>query len=187
MARGRRIQGPGRDQANIRPSSDRVREALFNILGHDLRDLAALDLFCGVGSLGLEALSRGAAPVVFVDRSRTALSLTARNLHNCFSSAHVRLLRLDLSRDNAWTRISQVDSERIRFNLVFLDPPYEKNLAQQALKMVEVSGLLAPDGLVIAEERAGQKLPDKTGSLRLTDQRQYGETGLWLYEHTSTP
>lgn len=180
-AKGRKICSPKGAKDSIRPTSDRVREALFSILGEKVRGARVLDLFAGTGSLGLEALSRGAASALFVDLSPQALELIRTNLHHCFDTGQAELFRLDLGRSTGFTTLARRLTPGSRFDLVFLDPPYEKKLAEQALTMVETNALVAPGGIVIAEERWKVVLPDTVGGLHLYLHRRYGETGIWLY------
>jgi 16S rRNA (guanine966-N2)-methyltransferase len=183
--RGRRIIGPKPANKTIRPTSDRVREAIFNILAPAVSGKTVLDLFAGTGAFGLEALSRGAESVVFVDRDRAALELIARNLKNCCPNAATRAFQLDLTRNSSLGRLQKYLPENYIFDLVFLDPPYEKNLAENLLKMVELSGILADESIVIVEEQQNQNLPATINRLELTDRRRYGETGLWFYASCS--
>ncbi len=181
-ARGRKLHGPAGGKDTIRPTSDRVREALFNILGDRVNGALVLDLFAGTGSLGIEALSRGARHAVFVDRSRHALTLTAANLELCFDSPRATLIRLDLSKEKHFRKLHRPLADSPGFDLIFLDPPYEKNLAHHCVMMVEKAGILAPGGLLVAEERHSVVLPEVTAALKLRTSRRYGETGIWIYE-----
>jgi 16S rRNA (guanine966-N2)-methyltransferase len=174
--------GPKRNDQAIRPTSDRVREAIFNILGVTINDATVLDLFAGTGSFGLESLSRGAQSVVFIDQNSDALKIIGQNLRTCFTRPAARAFQYDLTKSASLKRLQKQLPENLQFNLVFLDPPYEKKLAVKLLEMVEKSGLLAAEALVIAEERLNQDLPDIINGLQLTDKRHYGETGLWFYE-----
>ncbi len=180
-ALGRTIIGPKPAHNTIRPTSDRVREAIFNILAPTVSGNTVLDLFAGTGAFGLEALSRGAESVVFVDRDRAALELIGRNLQACCPNAATRAFQLDLARTSSLGRLQKHLPENYRFNLVFLDPPYEKKLAENLLKMVGLSGIIGDESLVIVEEQHNQKLPATINRLTLTDRRRYGETGLWFY------
>ena len=180
-ARGHNLIGP-KSGWGIRPTSDRVREALFNILAADIRDKTVLDLYAGTGALGIEALSRGAEAAVFVDQSRQALELIHSNLSNCFASPRASLIQLNLSRADSSRRLQNKLPTGILFDLVFLDPPYEKKLAEKTLQIVERNAIVRQSGLVIVEERKGVQLPDQCAGLMMIDQRNYGETGLWIYE-----
>ncbi|MGR0482005.1 MAG: 16S rRNA (guanine(966)-N(2))-methyltransferase RsmD [Candidatus Electronema sp. V4] len=183
-ARGRSISGPKLGCTLIRPTSDRVREALFSIIAAEIPGSAVLDLYAGTGSFGLEALSRGAAAAVFADLSKTSLQLIQDSLSRCAAGANAALLQLDLSKPDSLAKLKTRLPAGMRFDLIFLDPPYEKNLAEKTAAAAAESGLLQEDGLLIAEERKTARLPERCGSLRLTDQRSYGETGLWLYRRT---
>ncbi len=182
-ARGHRLATPGAKNVTIRPTSDRVREALFNILGQQVQEALVLDLFAGTGALGLEALSRGARHCVFVDRSSKALDTIRTNLHRCFPSPPASIIRLDLTRPGALARLAARMPGEALFDLVVLDPPYKKNLAQQTLEMVDKGGILAPDAMVVAEEARNQELPEAIGHLQCIDRRRYSGTGLWIYRN----
>lgn len=167
---------------HIRPTSDRVREALFSILGEQrVRDARVLDLFAGTGSFGLDALSRGAEQVVFVDGFPQSLMLVKQNLHACFGNSRAQALRLDLGKSSSYESLKKQYAALAGFDVIFLDPPYEKKLAETALTMIEKTGLVAEDGVVIAEERWNVELPHQIGSLELQLNRRYGETRIWMY------
>ena len=187
-ARNRRLKAPGSGKKDsIRPTGDRVREALFSILGDKVAGARILDLFAGTGSLGLEALSRGAASAVFVDSRPEALDLIRLNLKACFKDANVEIIRMNLARPAAFsTLIKKVSSKNGLFDLIFLDPPYEKKLAESTLTVVEKTGLLIPNGYAIAEERANVSLPERFNNLLLEQQRRYGDTGIWIYREGKT-
>ena len=180
-ARSHPLIGPKSGCRGIRPTSDRVREALFNILATDIPGSIVLDLYAGTGALGIEAMSRGAEAAVFVDQSMQALELIHGNLSNCFSSPNASLIKLNLSQPDSIRRLRKKLPPALRFDLVFLDPPYEKKLAENTLQMVGNSSIVENNGLIIVEERKGEQLPEQCGSLELIDQRRYGETGIWLY------
>jgi 16S rRNA (guanine966-N2)-methyltransferase len=187
IARGHKLCPPKSGSRTIRPTSDRTREALFNILAARVTGSAVLDLYTGTGALGIEALSRGAELAIFVDQSRAALQLVAANVQQCIPEPRVSLLKLNLSRTDVMAQLKTRLPPDFCFDLVFLDPPYEKKLAQKTLQMVEKAGLVRENGLVIAEERKDAQLPARCGSLELVDQRRYGETGLWLYAQGTKP
>lgn len=169
----------------IRPTSDRVREALFSILGGAVLNARVCDLFAGTGSFGLDALSRGSQLVVFVDESLQSLQLIGQNLFTCFDQPQAEALRLDLKKKLSYATLKKRFAQRIPFDIVFLDPPYEKELAETALTLIEKTGLVATKGFVIAEERWKVTLPDRIGSLHLHLHRRYGETGIWIYKQHS--
>ena len=178
-ARGRKLTPPRSDL--IRPTCDRVREALFNIIGNRIAGSRVLDLFAGTGAIGIEALSRGAASVLFVDHSLEAGRLIEANLRACIPRPRAAFLALNLATMSHLQPLHAAMPAGERFDLVFMDPPYQKNLAQRVLAMVEQAGILAKDGLIVVEEHRRVMLPETVVSLALIDHRRYGETGLWFF------
>lgn len=166
--------GEGDAAAHLRPTSDRVREAMFNLLeggrlGDPLPGARVLDLFAGTGALSLEALSRGAAGAVLVEDGRAGQRLIRENLARARREGQARLLAVDA------TRLPPCEGEPA--TLVFLDPPYGKGLGQQALAAAQRGGWLAP-GAVILWEEAGPMMP--LPGMRLLDRRSYGGTAVTL-------
>ena len=160
--------GVGDPGAHLRPTSDRVREAIFNLLinggyGNPVQDARVLDLFAGTGALGLEALSHGAAALTLVDDGPAARTLIARNIALCRTEA--THLRLDATR--------LPPNPDAPHSLIFLDPPYGKSLGEAALHAARAGNWLAPEALVVWEE--GTALPPPPG-FRQLDQRRYGAT-----------
>ncbi len=167
--RGRKLRPvPGR---GVRPTADRIREAVFNILGPAVRDATVLDLFAGTGALGLEALSRGAATAVFVDRMPDAMRSISRNLADLGLTDRGRAIRWDLSRNLAPLR-----NHRPPFDLVFCDPPYAKGWLETVLPRLFRIGCLAPDARLVVEHPAEETPPEIPGGPRLADRRRYGKT-----------
>jgi 16S rRNA (guanine966-N2)-methyltransferase len=162
--------GAGDAAAHLRPTSDRVREAIFNLLingtqGNLVAGARVLDLFAGTGALGLEAISRGAAATVFVDDGTSALALLKANIARMRAEAGTRIFR-----QNA-TRLAP--NPEAPFTLVFLDPPYGKGMGEAALSTAQKGGWLAPGTTVVWEEGTAPLLPD---GFSLLDQRRYGDT-----------
>jgi 16S rRNA (guanine966-N2)-methyltransferase len=173
--RGLRLSpvGAGDAAAHLRPTGDRVREAVFNLLinggyGDPVTDAVVLDLFAGTGALGLEALSRGADRAVFVEKGRVALDLLSRNIALCRMEAQCELLRRDATRPGPRNGDG--------FTLVFLDPPYGKGMGEKALVSVRDAGWLHPEALIVWEEAAQKDAP--AGFERL-DARRYGDS--WVH------
>lgn len=191
-ARGRRLNAPGGRGGGlaIRPTADRAREALFNIIGWQFVEGArVLDLFAGTGALGLEALSRGAGAAVFVDNSPLALDLIQKNVVLCGFSDQAHVIRHDLLKGLFfWHKAGgRVPSKEVapappRFDLIFLDPPYRQGLCQGLLTGLQAQGVLSDEAMVVFEDDSAQALPTTVGGLRLFDQRAYGDTGFWFYE-----
>ena len=172
--------GAGDPAAHLRPTSDRVRESLFNLLAHGPygdppppQGARVLDLFAGTGALGLEALSRGAAHATFVDHGQAALALLRRNLGRMGAEDTARVVTRDA------TRLGRNPGDP--FTLVFLDPPYARGLGEKAAASALAGGWVAPGGLVVWEESVNPLPPP---GLTLLDQRRYGDTMLAIYRST---
>jgi len=182
-ARGRRLFTPptAGGRPSIRPTADRAREALFNILGPLVLQARGLDLFAGTGALGLEALSRGAESVLLVDEQVMALELIRRNIAACGFTAQARIVRRDLRKGLGFlTALAPAAG----FSLIFVDPPYDQGLGELVLRALPATNSLAAGAIVVVEDRAGATLPTTVDELRLYDQRRYGDTGFWLYQLT---
>lgn len=181
--RGRKLHSPPPHEKTIRPTSDRAREALFSILGNRVRDAVVLDLFAGTGALGLEAFSRGASLVVFVDNERQALDLIKKNVLLCLADYRgkneLRVIQHDLHKGLPLKKFPQ--EAAAGFDLIFADPPYAKNISLSILDFLNRSKLLTKDGLLVIEERFNIDLPSRLSHLRLADRRVYGECAFWLY------
>ncbi len=168
--RGRVLAGP--KSAAIRPTADRLRESLFNILAHAYGDPVSgarvLDLFAGTGALGLEALSRGAAFALFVDDGAEARALLRQNVEALGLGGTTRIFRRDATRLGLAHPVEP-------FSLVFLDPPYGKGLAEKALASAREGGWLAPGALILVEEAADAafKTPD---GFEEAERRRYDDT-----------
>ena len=165
--------GKGDPGAQLRPTSDRVRESLFNVLrshGVPDSDTRVLDLFAGTGALGLEALSRGAAQATFVDDGRVALGLIRDNIAKTRRADQATVIaRSALLLPQATTPC----------DLIFLDPPYGRALGQKALEAAQLGGWIAPGAMIVWEESAAQPVP---AGFTLVDQRRYGDTWITLLE-----
>ena len=178
MFRGRRLATPrGR---SIRPTSDRVREALFDVLQHGLqsirrgswpRDAHVLDVFAGTGALGLEALSRGASHVTFIEKDSAACLVIERNARTLRATEQVTLLRRNALRPAAPPSGAPVA------DILLMDPPYRSDLAAPALKALRARGWIARDGVSVVEMAADESLEPPRG-FALADERRYGDTVL---------
>lgn len=142
--RGRSLKGP--KHAGVRPTADRVKESLFNIIGAGIQGAAFLDLFAGTGGIGIEAISRGATNVVFADQNPLSVKLIYQNLTILQPDEQVRVLHLSF--DHV---IDQLAKENIHFDFVFLDPPFEGGILIQAIEKIIENNLLKEDGTIIAE------------------------------------
>lgn len=162
--------------SRIRPTSDRVRESIFNLLGQQMRGYRVLDLFAGTGALGIEAISRGARDAVFVDHSPEALQLIRKNLSLCGYEGRARLLRRDLSKGLGGDLLVKDG-----FELIFADPPYGKGLLLPLLHGISDLGILSPEGSFVAESPRAESLPESAGKLSLVKARVYGATRVFIY------
>ena len=167
---GRPLAAP--KSQNIRPTSDRLRESLFNILAHGYDDAITgarvLDLFAGTGALGLEAMSRGAAFTLFIDDGAEARALIRQNVEALGLGGITRIFRRDA------TQLGAVHPNE-PFGLVFVDPPYRKGLAERALVSLRDGGWLAPDALVIVEEATDSGFAAPEGFIEM-ERRRYDDT-----------
>lgn len=142
--RGRTLKGP--KHKGVRPTADRIKEAMFNILGAKIQGAAFLDLFAGTGSIGIEALSRGADNVVFADQNFLSVKLIQQNLKLLRADEKARILHLSFER-----AIDLLVKENTRFDLIFLDPPFEGGILIEAIQRILDRGLIKSEGIIIAE------------------------------------
>ena len=168
--------GKGDPARHLRPTPDRVRESLFNLLEHGgfgdpVPGAEVLDVFAGTGALGLEALSRGAARVAFIDEGRVASALLAENIARAKAEGETRVIRRNAVRPGP--RVGEPAT------LVFLDPPYGKGLGNKALEALAAAGWIAPGAIVVWEENAAQEAP---AGFRVVETRRFGETVLSILE-----
>lgn len=172
--KGRKLQSvPG---LATRPTSDRVREALFSILGSQTKGAIVLDLFAGTGALGIEALSRGGHQAVFIDRSTRALAILRQNLNHCKLAAASRVIQWDISKN-----LNCLKAVKHTFNLVFMDPPYGQKLVFAALIHLSGSQCLDKHAIIVAEHEPHTAIDLTDTHLVLTDNRRYGQTALSFF------
>ncbi len=155
---------------NLRPTSDRVKEAIFDILQNSVEGQKVLDLFAGTGALGIEALSRGAKRAVFVEGSPQSLTVLYKNLEACRIQEQAEVLSREVQ---AGIKILSERGET--FDLIFLDPPYGKGLARRTLLALSGESILAADALIVAEHSPAEDL-DAISLLQRVDRRKYGST-----------
>jgi 16S rRNA (guanine966-N2)-methyltransferase len=181
--KGRRIELPREAGEIIRPTSDFAREAIFNILahgrhglnGHTFENKNVLDVFCGTGAFGLEALSRGAAHVTFVDKAREAIATVKHNAARIHETEHV---------DFVLTDVTRLATARRQYDLIFLDPPYFSNLIPPTLASLHKGGWIADGGIIVAEhdQKETLKVPEP---FTVVDQRRYGRAVVELLQVSS--
>lgn len=168
-ARGRKLISP--DGRDVRPTPERVKEALFSALQFDIEGRRILDLFAGSGQLGLEALSRGAESAVFVDSSADSVNIVKKNIEACGFADVSRVYNKDYS---AFTALC-----RDRFDIAFLDPPYKAGLLEPALN--SVCGLMSDYGVIVCEHPDEVKLPETVNGFSVSKVYRYGKIYMTLY------
>ncbi len=177
--RGRNLAAP--KSAAVRPTADRVREAVFSILGERVVGSRVLDLFAGTGAMGLEALSRGAAHAVFVDHQRSSVVLIRANLERC----GVRPREGEILAMSASAAVSRLASQNRLFDLIFMDPPYGKGWIDKTLEILDP---VADTGaLVIAEHHEQDSIADFLPPWKAEDRRRYGTVGVTFFRRVSDP
>jgi 16S rRNA (guanine966-N2)-methyltransferase len=162
---------------NIRPTSDRVREAIFNLIGQDVTGFKTLDLFAGTGSLGIEALSRGASRVLFIDNSLQSIKLIKKNLARSGYEPLGFVWKKDLTKGLPLRHPMLKE----KFDLIFVDPPYEKEMIPPLLGELSGRDLLGSPAIAVAESFKTEMLPEVLGKLQMVKSRIYGETKISIY------
>ena len=173
-ARGRRLKTP--EGQDIRPTTDNVKESVFNILQFDIEGRRVLDLFAGTGQLGIECLSRGAREAVFIDADRDAVKIVRENLKTCGFSAPV------LQQD-ALSFLNNCG----KFDLIFIDPPYDAGLYDPVLEKINSVDILSDGGIILCESRRETVLPDMRRPYCKKKEYRYGRVKLSLYAKESSP
>ena len=167
-ARGRRLRTP--ENYDIRPTTDNVKESVFNIIQFDIEGRRVLDLFAGTGQLGIECLSRGAAEAVFIDENTAAVKIVKENLKTCgFTAAVLQQDALGYLRHCG------------RFDLVFVDPPYDSGLYESVLETINSVDILSDGGIILCESRREKSLPDMRAPYRKKKEYNYGRVKLTVY------
>ncbi len=167
--KGRRLRAPrGRE---IRPTSDRLRESIFNIIGAEIAGHNILDIFAGTGAMGIEALSRGAEHAVFIDKHYQALEAVRANVNPLGASRHWDIIRWD-----AGLNLRCLAALDLSFGFAFMDPPYNRGFADRALKHLAASNAMVPGGLVVLEHHHLERFSPQGNGMSLQDQRRYGKT-----------
>jgi 16S rRNA (guanine966-N2)-methyltransferase len=165
-SRGRKLSPITGDR--IRPTSDRIREDIFNIIGHSIRHARVLDLFAGTGALGIEALSRGAEEAVFIDLDCTIIH---KNIRLCRFEDRAFIFNIDIIRFS----FPQLITSK-QFDFIFLDPPYGKDYIEKVLHKEKFLELMAPDALIIAEHGLKENLQIHVPGLDIFRQKKYSNT-----------
>jgi 16S rRNA (guanine(966)-N(2))-methyltransferase RsmD len=174
--KGRLLKGS--PPSGIRPTSDKLKETTFNILGAQVSGSTFLDGCAGLGGIGIEALSRGADLVVFAEQSRKACRIIRENLQSLDISEGYKILEMDLAR-----ALGVCAAEGLRFDIAFVDPPWDReDIYDRAFERFSEPGLLAPEGLLIMEHSKRREMPDIRGRLRRTRALVQGDSALAFYK-----
>lgn len=163
---------------STRPTTDKVKEAIFNMVGPYFDGGIGLDLFAGSGGLGIEALSRGLDKVIFVDRDKNAVQTIHENIQKCGMEQQAEIFRNDAER-----ALKAVSKRDLQLNYIVLDPPYKKQQLEKLLEIIAENNLLHPNGVIICEHGSEFELPDQIINFVKNKQEQYGITAVSIYVH----
>lgn len=169
-ARGRKLKEP--DGYDVRPTTDKVKESIFNIIQFDIEGRKILDLFAGTGQMGIEALSRGAESAVFVDESSASIKIVKENIRTTDFEKQSQVIQCDA--------IGFL-KRREKFDVIFIDPPYDTNLIDLALENVFKFDILKENGIIICESRTEKELPDLSMPYYKAKEYKYGKIKITLY------
>lgn len=169
--RGRKLESPKTN--DVRPTTDKVKEAMFSILMPYLQGARCLDLFAGTGALGLEALSRGADYCLFCDKERSSIALIKENIRKCGAESKSRVIFGDY--------MKALEHAEGKFDIIILDPPYAAGLYEKCLASIEKLDLLDDEGIIILEHEKNLDLPISVGKYSKLKEKKYGSTVLSLY------
>lgn len=173
-ARGRKILSP--ETMETRPTLDRIKEAIFNIIQGYIPDAVAVDVFAGTGSLGLEAASRGAKECYLVDKSPVTFPILKKNIENLQFEDTCTALNMD-----AYMALKSLAAKGKVFDLIFIDPPYLKNLIPEAMQIVDDKKMLHEDGIIVTKIDATEEIFEGTENIELFRTKKYGNTIVNLY------
>lgn len=170
--KGRRLFTPVGEE--VRPTSDKVKEAIFNILMTVTEGAVCLDLFAGTGNIGIEALSRGAKRCYFCDNSRDSVALIKKNLEHVGAKEDARVIAGDYNK--------ALRTVREKVDIFFIDPPYDAGLYEKVLKAIDSLDLSASEGIIIAEHDKYADIPERVGSFVFAARHRYGKTYVSVFE-----
>lgn len=175
-ARGRKLIPPA--TMETRPTLDRVKEAMFSIIQGYVPDAVVIDVFAGTGSLGLEAASRGAKEVYLIDKSSVTFPLLKQNIENLKFTDFCTAFNMD-----SYEVLKGFGRKNKVFDLIFIDPPYCKEMIPEAMKIIKENNLLSEDGVVVTKIDSIEEIYEGNESIKLTQSRRYGNTTVCLYKH----
>lgn len=174
-ARGLKLDSP--KNQDVRPTTDRVKESLFNIINPYIRESNILDLFAGTGSLGIECLSRGAKNCVFVDKSKDSINIIKSNVKKARVENESTILNVDFK-----DAVKRLSNQNQKFDVIFMDPPYYENMFIECLKIIDELNLLYEDGIIVVEHDTKDLFDESIGNLVKSRDKKYGNTTLTFYK-----
>lgn len=174
-ARGHRLKPP--EGTDIRPTSDRVKESVFNIIQNHVVDGVVVDLFSGTGNLGIEALSRGATKAYFVDQSKKSIEIIKYNLEKTRLYQDAVVLNLE-----AVPGIVRLAGQQVKADLILMDPPYDKGLIEPTLESIFSNRLLRDQGMIVIEHDRNEKIQEEIHGLVCVRKKDYGNTSISFYQ-----
>ena len=174
-ARGLKLDTP--KNQDVRPTTDRVKESLFNMINSYIMDSNILDLFAGTGSLGIECLSRGAKNCVFVDKSKDSINIVRSNVKKARVENESTILNVDFK-----DAVKRLSTQNQKFDVLFMDPPYYENMFIECLKSIDKFNLLDEDGIIVVEHATKDLFEDSIGRLNKSREKKYGNTTLTFYK-----
>ncbi len=173
-AKGYKLISP--KNLDTRPTSDRVKESIFNIIQGKIYNKTVIDLFSGTGNLGIEALSRDAKMVYFVDKSRNSVNIIKKNLDNTNF-----LTRAEIILDDAVTAIGKLGQRNVQADIIFIDPPYNKGLGEISIEYITKHKLLNSSGIIVVEHDKHEQMPDEIHGTLVFRRKDYGNTSVSFY------
>lgn len=173
--RGLKLDTP--KNQDVRPTTDRVKESLFNMINPYIRESNVLDLFAGTGSLGIECLSRGAKNCVFVDKSRESINIVKSNVKKARVENESTILNIDFK-----DAVKRLSTQNQKFDVIFMDPPYYENMFIDCLKSIDELNLLHEDGIIVVEHDTKDQFEETIGRLVKTRDKKYGNTTMTFYK-----
>ncbi len=173
--RGLKLNSPKDDK--VRPTTDRVKESMFNIISSYVMDAEVLDLFAGSGALGIECISRGAKKCVFVDNSKDSIQTIKTNIDKSKLNNESDIIQKDYK-----DAMKYLSNKNMKFDIIFLDPPYYEDLFESSIKNISLNNLLNDDGIVVVEHDYGIKISDKVENLEKDKEKKYGKIALSFYK-----
>ena len=174
-ARGLKLDTP--KNQDVRPTTDRVKESLFNMINSYIMDSNILDLFAGTGSLGIECLSRGAKNCVFVDKSKDSINIVRSNVKKARVENESTILNVDFK-----DAVKRLSTQNQKFDVIFMDPPYYENMFIECLKSIDEFNLLDEDGIIVVEHDTKDLFEESIGRLNKSREKKYGNTTLTFYK-----